>query len=177
VTIGKLAITTTMTVDGLIDVGVVRLRGSKRRRRPRAVPRRCGDATRPEDVRGARGLLVDDDGGLGRPAQPDAEVRRVANALGGPLEWNATLLEGDAAEAVSRLKEERQGDLVGVGCGEFGRYLLENRMVDELRFWIHPALGGTGARPFEGTELAGLRLLGSEAYDSGVTLLRYAPAG
>jgi dihydrofolate reductase len=78
---------------------------------------------------------------------------------------------------VSRLKEERQGDLVGVGCGEFGRYLLENRMVDELRFWIHPALGGTGARPFEGTELAGLRLLGSEAYDSGVTLLRYAPAG
>ena len=99
----------------------------------------------------------------------------ASRKLDGPLEWNSTLLEGDATDAVSRLKAELPSDLLMYGCGELARSLLETEVVDELRFWVHPAVWGSGERPFQGEAQNGLRLLGSEAFDSGVTLLRYAP--
>ena len=49
------------------------------------------------------------------------------------------------------------------------------RLVDELRFWIHPAVWGSGERPLQGEARNRLRLVGSDTFDSGVTLLRYAP--
>ena len=83
---------------------------------------------------------------------------------------------GDAADGVSRLKAELDGDLFLVGCGELARHLLEHGLVDELRFWLHPAVEGTGARPYEGARVL-MRLLDARSFDSGVTLLRYAPVG
>jgi hypothetical protein len=47
-------------------------------------------------------------------------------------------------------------------------------LVDELRFWVHPAVWGGGARPYQGARVA-MRLLESRSFDSGVTLLRYEP--
>lgn len=99
----------------------------------------------------------------------------ASRTLPGPLEWNATLLEGDGVEAVSKLKDELDGDLLMSGCGEFAADLLAKGQIDELRFGVHPALGGTGARPF-GDELVRLELIDSKAFDSGVTLLRYRPS-
>jgi dihydrofolate reductase len=99
----------------------------------------------------------------------------ASRTLQEPLDWNATLLEGDGAEAVAKLKERLDGDLIMTGCGEFATDLLANGKIDELRFWIHPALGGAGERPF-GDELIPLQLVGSKTFDSGVALLRYAPA-
>jgi dihydrofolate reductase len=92
-----------------------------------------------------------------------------------PLQWNATLLEGEAVEAVGSLKEEANRDLILIGCGELARHLLGAGLVDELRFWVHPAVWGPGGRPFEGMEPVGVRLLEAKAFDSGVTLLRYEP--
>jgi dihydrofolate reductase len=89
--------------------------------------------------------------------------------VSGPLEWNAVLIEGDAAAGVAKLNEELDGDLMMVGCGELARHLLAERLVDELRFWIHPAIWGQGARPLEGESL-GMQLLDATAFDSGVTL-------
>jgi dihydrofolate reductase len=99
----------------------------------------------------------------------------ASRTLEGPLEWNATLLEGDAAEAVPKLKEELANDLVLIGCGELARNLLTDGLIDEFRFWVHPAVGGEGTRPFQG-EKARLRLVEAKNFDSGVTLLRYQPA-
>ena len=99
----------------------------------------------------------------------------VSRSLAGPLEWNATPLEGEAAETVPRLKEELGGDLFMSGCGELGRALLEHGLVDELLFWVHPALSGPGTRPFGENRTIRLRLVESTAFDSGVVLLRYEP--
>jgi dihydrofolate reductase len=63
------------------------------------------------------------------------------------------------------------------GCGELTRSLLADGLVDELWFWVHPAIWGEGDRPFWEKERLRLRLVGSEAWDSGVVLLRYAPSG
>jgi len=57
----------------------------------------------------------------------------VASAtLEGPLLWgNSTLLTGDAAEAVARLKEEPGKDLVVLGSGELVQSLMRRNLVDE----------------------------------------------
>ena len=52
--------------------------------------------------------------------------------------------------------------------------LLEGGVIDEVNLWVHPALGGPGTRPFEGTTLS-LELLDVTAYDSGVVLQQYRP--
>jgi dihydrofolate reductase len=72
------------------------------------------------------------------------------------------------------VSEGVDGDLILVGCGELARHLLANGVVDELRFWLHPAVWGEGTRPYQG-ETVRMRLLDSTSYDSGVTLLRYEP--
>jgi dihydrofolate reductase len=100
----------------------------------------------------------------------------ASRTLEGPLEWNAKLIEGDAALGVERLKAELDGDLFLIGCGELARHLLGHGLIDELRFWVHPAVWGPGERPFEADEQIRLELLGSKTFDSGVTLLRYQPA-
>ena len=100
----------------------------------------------------------------------------ASRTLRAPLTWNATLIEGELGENVARLKAELDGDLITFGCGELSRALLERSLVDELRFWVHPVLWGRGERPFGEQEATRLRLLGAEMFDSGVTLLRYAPA-
>jgi dihydrofolate reductase len=98
----------------------------------------------------------------------------ASRTLSEPLEWNARLLQGELGEALPTLKDELDGDLIMSGCGELARNLLAERLVDELRFWVHPAVWGDGARPFQG-ETVRMRLLASKAFDSGVTLLRYEP--
>jgi dihydrofolate reductase len=58
----------------------------------------------------------------------------ASGTLHGRLEWNATLLEGNATDAVSRLKAELPSDLLIHGCGELAWSLLVATLVDELRF-------------------------------------------
>jgi dihydrofolate reductase len=82
------------------------------------------------------------------------------------------VIEGELTEGVATLKEELDGDLVLI---ELARNVLAAGLIDELRFWLHPALWGEGERPFHGDGQVRLDLLGSETFDSGVTLLRYEP--
>jgi dihydrofolate reductase len=98
----------------------------------------------------------------------------ASRTLAEPLEWNARLLQGELEDAVPRLKDELSGDVIVSGCGELARNLIEAGLVDEIRFGMHPALWGDGTRPFVGLR-SQLRLVGSETFDSGVTLLRYEP--
>jgi dihydrofolate reductase len=108
-------------------------------------------------------------------AVPNSLPKFVASrTLQGPLEWNATVIEGDAADKVSRLKSQLEANLFMIGCGELARHLLANGLVDELRFWVHPTVWGEGTRPYQGDTVR-MRLLESTWFDSGVTLLRYEP--
>jgi len=99
----------------------------------------------------------------------------ASRTLDEPLEWNASLLDGDAVDDVAELRD-RVGDLALVGCGELAGRLVDAGVVDELWFWVHPTVWGEGDRPFFGELRRTFELLGSEHYDSGVTLQRYRPA-
>jgi dihydrofolate reductase len=90
--------------------------------------------------------------------------------------WNAQLLEGDAAEAVKRLKEEDGGDLIKFGTGEFSKTLLEHKLVDEYHFWIFPVLA-SGPKLFDNLDIdiTHLELLGTTTFKSGIVVHKLGP--
>jgi dihydrofolate reductase len=172
---GRLIVSTQITVDGVMDVGEWYVAAGEHDRAGKdqldhAAAVLLGRKTY-EGLAAYWSPLQDDWANRINP-KPKYVASRT---LRGPLEWNATLLDGDAVDAVSRLKDELPSDLLIYGCGELARSLLAAGLVDELRFWVHPAVWGSGERPLQATEQRRLRLLGSEEFDSGVMLLRYGP--
>lgn len=89
--------------------------------------------------------------------------------------WNGTLLEGDAAEAVARLKESPGQDLLKFGTGSFTRTLVEHGLIDEFHFWNFPVIAGTSDSMFEGLPLTHLRLLDATTFESGIVVQVYGP--
>ena len=59
--------------------------------------------------------------------------------------WNATVIQGDLAEAVDRLKRAPGKDILQYGYGPVTGTLIEHGLLDELRLWLHPILVGRGA--------------------------------
>jgi dihydrofolate reductase len=100
----------------------------------------------------------------------------ASRTLRGPLEWNATLLEGDLAKSVAALKDRHDGTLVAVGAGGLTHALTTFGLVDEFWFWVSPSLWPTGPRIFDGVGPVRLELISSTTFGSGVVRLAYRPA-
>jgi dihydrofolate reductase len=91
---------------------------------------------------------------------------------------NSTLLQGDVAEAVARLKAEEGGELQVHGSVGLLQTLLKHDLVDTLRLWQFPVLLGTGKRLFgEGTIPLGFRLVETLVNTKGAVLHVYERAG
>lgn len=89
----------------------------------------------------------------------------ASRTLQEPLEWNATLLEGDLATSVRGIKERHDRTLAAVGAGELADQLVELGLVDEFWFWVSPALWPTGSRIFDGVGPVRLELIGSTTFE------------
>ena len=100
----------------------------------------------------------------------------ASRTLEGPLEWNATLIEGELDQAVPALKADHRGNLIVSGCGELAHTLPRLGLVDEFWFWVSPSLWPTGPRIFDGVGPVRLELVAATPYRSGVLWLRYRPA-
>jgi dihydrofolate reductase len=102
----------------------------------------------------------------------------ASTTLSEPLEWmNSTLLKGDAAQTVARLKGELDKDLVIMGSGELVQSLMRANLIDEYVLLIHPLVLGSGRRLFpEGGAFATLRLVGAKTTNTGVVIATYQPA-
>lgn len=112
-------------------------------------------------------------------ARLDTLQKYVASTtLSEPLAWiNSTLLKGDAAQTVGRLKEELSKDLVIMGSGELVQSLMRANLIDEYVLLIHPLVLGSGRRLFpEGSAFATLRLVGAKTTNTGVVIATYQPA-
>jgi dihydrofolate reductase len=102
----------------------------------------------------------------------------ASTTLQEPLSWrNSTLLQGDAADAVARLKEQSGEDLGILGSGELVQSLMRRDLVDEFVLTIHPLVLGSGRRLFtDGGAFAALRLVDSKPTTAGVVIATYHPA-
>jgi dihydrofolate reductase len=94
-------------------------------------------------------------------------------------EWNnSTVLKGDLAEEVSKLKQRQDGDIVVHGSPKLVQALIEQDLVDELRLMVFPVILGSGKRLFgETSDKKRLRLADSKMVGDGIAILTYEPAG
>ena len=85
----------------------------------------------------------------------------VSTTLEEPLEWkNSSLIEGDLAEEVTRLKQQDGKDILVFGSGD----LVKSLVV------------GSGKRLFGEGDTKTLNLVGTQTFDSGAVVLTYEPA-
>ena len=90
--------------------------------------------------------------------------------------WNnVTIVNGDPAQEVARLRQEGDGDLVLYGHGMLGRTLLEHGLVDEMKVWIFPRFVGGGTLIFSEGESTLLEHVDTSTLASGVAVLTYRP--
>lgn len=181
---GKLIVSTQMTLDGVMDPidwfdrrdehawdGAA---GTAALDQLRAADALLLGRMTYEGLAGAWPAMTDDVGFAERMNALPKHV--VSRSSPGPLMWNATLVEGEPAASVAALKARTGGNLLSYGCGQLARHLIEQRLVDELRFWVNPVSWGAGKRPFDDGGPVWLELAGTTTFDTGVVLLSYRPA-
>jgi dihydrofolate reductase len=93
------------------------------------------------------------------------------------MTWNATLLPSDLAEALPRLKQEINQDILMFGSGQLAHTLHTQGLVDEYRLMVFPVVLGSGKRLFlNAGEKSTLKLIESKPFASGVVVLTYERA-
>ena len=94
------------------------------------------------------------------------------------VEWqNSTLINGDIAAELTKLKEQPGNDIGITGSGTLVRSLLRDGLLDELRLLVHPIVVGQGKRLFEDvSEQQALTLVQAKTFSTGVLYLTYQPA-
>jgi dihydrofolate reductase len=107
-----------------------------------------------------------------------AEKYVASTKLKEPLPWNnSTLLDGDAAKAVAKLKKQPGKDIGVLGSGELVQSLMQHDLVDTYILLIHPLVLGSGRRLFrDGSPFGKLRLVDSVTTTTGVVIGTYEPA-
>lgn len=92
-------------------------------------------------------------------------------------DWtNARLVSTDAAEEVTRLKQQPGKDILVFGSAELCASLSRAGLIDEYRLGLNPVVLGQGTPLFKpGTEQTKMRLLQARPLDTGCVLLFYAP--
>ena len=93
------------------------------------------------------------------------------------MTWRATLLKGDVAAEVEKLKRQPGKDIIKYGTGYLDRVLVANRLIDEFHFAIFPVVLGQGRRLFEGSNLDGvtLQLASTTTMSNGIVRVTYVP--
>jgi dihydrofolate reductase len=121
------------------------------------------------------------------PRDPDDPIasklntlpKYVASTTLASVEWrNSSLLTGDIATEVAKLKQQPGNELQVHGSGGLAQTLIEHDLIDEYRLLLFPVHLGSGKKLFrEGARAAALRLTHSTTTSTGVIIATYEPAG
>jgi dihydrofolate reductase len=96
--------------------------------------------------------------------------RTLSNAT-----WKeTTILSGDVAAEVAKLKEEPGKPILLVGSSELAQDLMQNDLIDVYQLWVHPVVLGEGKRLFrEGGPGRTLTLTDSRTTSLGLVIKTY----
>jgi dihydrofolate reductase len=101
----------------------------------------------------------------------------ASRTLQEPLTWNATLLKGDIAEEVRKLKQQAGKNILIYGSSELVNSLMQHHLIDVYRIMLYPVALGTGRRFFrDGGDKIMLTLTSATTISTGVAILTYQPA-
>jgi dihydrofolate reductase len=111
--------------------------------------------------------------------QLNSTRKHVASTTLKEVDWNnSTLIKGDVAEYVARLKSQDGPEIQVHGSPGLVQTLLEHDLIDEYRLWMFPVVIGTGKRFFgAGAIPAALKLVDGKVSKTGVTINVYERAG
>jgi dihydrofolate reductase len=112
-------------------------------------------------------------------AKLNSVPKYVASRTLDQVTWNnSTLIKGDVAEAVAKLKEEPGGEIQVHGSGDLAQTLIANDLVDEFRLWVFPVVVGEGKRLFgRGTVPRAFKLVDTKTSSTGVLSQVYERGG
>jgi dihydrofolate reductase len=92
-------------------------------------------------------------------------------------EWNnSTIIKGDVANEVAKLKEQPGQDILIFGSAELVNGLLRHELIDEIRLLVHPVVLGRGKRLFAEGSSVGLAAAEAKVLGSGIVLVVLKPA-
>jgi dihydrofolate reductase len=102
----------------------------------------------------------------------------VSSTLSEPTWNNSTVLKGDLAEEVSKLRRQYDRDVAVHGSAQLVQGLLERDLVDELRLMVFPVVLGAGKRLFgETSDKKTFDIVETKTVGDGVAILVYRPRG
>jgi dihydrofolate reductase len=109
----------------------------------------------------------------------NALPKHIASTTLSDVGWNnSSLLKGDVAAAVTKLKEQPGNELQVHGSGGLAQTLIEHDLIDEYRLLIFPVHLGSGKKLFrDGLTAKALRLTTTATTSTGVVIACYEPAG
>src|ERR1700674_3543316 len=91
-------------------------------------------------------------------------------------EWNnSTIIKGDVAKEVTKLKEQPGQNILIFGSGELVNGLLRYGLIDEIRLLVHPVVLGRGKRLFAEGSPVGMKAADAKVFGSGIVLVVYEP--
>jgi dihydrofolate reductase len=93
------------------------------------------------------------------------------------VEWqNTTLVNGDAADEIEKLKQLPGRDMMIFGSGRLVSSLAPLGLIDEYRLMVNPVVLGSGNPLFVGLkERLHVKLMDTKSFKSGNVLLTYQP--
>jgi dihydrofolate reductase len=91
-------------------------------------------------------------------------------------DWhNTTILSGNAADEITKLKQQSGQDIVVTGSGVLVHSLMRDNLIDEYRLFINPIVAGRGKRLFPNGIEQALQHVETKTFSSGAVMIRYQP--
>ncbi len=105
-------------------------------------------------------------------------AKYVASRTLGSVDWQgSTLIEGDVAAEVAKLKEQPGKNIAVMGSGDLIQTLMANDLIDEYSLMVFPIVLGSGKRLFRDyDQVRRLNLVDSRATGADGLMLTYQPA-
>jgi dihydrofolate reductase len=99
----------------------------------------------------------------------------VSTTLTNASAWcNSTLIKDDVLEQVRALKAQPGKNILIYGSSVLVHTLAEHDLVDEYSLLVYPLVLGGGKKVFVDGARTNLRLVKTQSFSTGVTLMRYA---
>ena len=90
--------------------------------------------------------------------------------------WNATIIRGDIADQVKKIKNQPGENIIKYGTGSLDRVLFDQKLIDELCIVLHPFVLGHGTHLLEDLGITKhLRLSDTKRFGDGTVVLEYVP--
>lgn len=100
----------------------------------------------------------------------------IASATLKKASWNATIIQGNLAEEIRKIKSAQGGNIIKYGTGLVDKVLFPQQLIDLFCIIIYPFILGHGSHLFEGLELTtNMDLSAVKRFENGTMVLAYTP--